>query len=265
MLRLALCSGLALGISSSAMAADFALAHAVPLTPETAAAAAGTLALATDDEPAGGAANAAPVSAPVPATPQSQPSKPAAPAPPPRDPTLISVPSNTLGPGTPLWVQREHEAAEVRIAQAEADYASARAALAQIEAQQAADDYNNYGDGVVVYGPYRPGIYGAIRNRPMPPRHRVERPGEVGNRDHHDDHAVIGQPVDDDPFDAAQREFYDAARPRIGAIIEPQLEAQRRFGNNAYPTKIIGIQNGIDRAVINARRGAPKPQDARKP
>jgi hypothetical protein len=174
---------------------------------------------------------------------------------PPRDPTLISVPSNTLGPGIPLWVLREQDQAAARIAEAEADEAEARAALARIEAQRAADDPYFFSDGyggVVVYGPRRPGLDRAVRNRPIPPR-RIATPL-----------ASTGTPVDDDPFDAAQRTFYETTRPPIGPIVERQLEAQRRFGENAYPSKIIDIQRGMDNAVIRARRGAPKPQDATK-
>lgn len=242
MLRLAICCGIAVGVSAAGTLADenakapgtdtpaanvqtSSITHAAPKeSPEAPASA--------NADTAAKAAN------------QSEPA---------RDSTLIEVPSNTLGPGLPLWLRREHEASEARIARAQADYAEALAAAAAYQAQQAADEGSYYGPydpygGVVVYGPHLPGLRGALRARPVP---HVSRAVEG-------DRADRGVPTDNDPFDAAQRGFYENSRPRIGPTIEAQLDAQRRFGRNATPP-IADIQRGIDNAVINARRGAPLP------
>lgn len=240
MLRLVLCCGLALGVGALSALASDKPDESAPARPDPASQTSPSQTAPTNTTP-----DDKPKSAPA--------ERPAPEARPAGDPTLIEVPSNTLGPGLPLWVRRDHEAASARIARAEADYAEARAAQAQVEARRAADDQYYYDPyyGVVVYGPHRPGLNGALRARPVPhaSRHRDE---EIASR---------GVPTDNDPFDAAQRSFYETSRPRIGPIIERQLEAQRRFGENATPP-IADIQRGIDNAVINARRGAPLPQDA---
>lgn len=157
-----------------------------------------------------------------------------------RDPTLISVPSNTLGPGEPLWVRREREQATARIAAANASYAEARASLARTEAQRAAsgDDGDAY-RGVVIYGPHRPGLHRAVLNRPRP---RIFAPAPAAEA-----------PSADDLHAQAQREFFEASYPRIGPVVEPQLEAQRRFGRLAAPP-VIQPQRDRDDAVIRARK-----------
>ncbi len=183
-------------------------------------------------------------------------------APPKPDPTLIAVPSNTLGPGVPLWVQREQAEADARIARAEASYAEARAALARVEAQAAADrpDLYFYGQGagyyggVVVYGPHQPGLSRAIANRPVPrpvvrPSERARPPlkprVDAGADDGYEDQGA-----------SARRVYVEASRPNIGPAIEAQQEAQRRFGANATPA-VIEPQKQRDAAVIRIRK-APK-------
>lgn len=242
MLRSAICLGATLGVAVGAFAIE-------PPAAEPA-----ERASAAESAPKAETPAAKPAAA-EPAQPASTASKPTEPA---RDSKLIEVPSNTLGPGVPLWMRREQEQAYTRMTQADADYAEALADQAYVQARRAVDDpyYGDYG-GVVVYGPHLPGLQRALINRPVPPApHRADGPGR-GPR-------VTSTPVDDDPFDAAQRQFYEISRPQIGPIIERQQDAQRRFGNNAYPSKIVPIQRGIDDAVIRARRGAPKPQNADK-
>lgn len=175
------------------------------------------------------------------------------------DPSLITVPSNTLGPGVPLWVVREQAESDARIARAEASYAEARAALARSEAQAAADrpdlyfggGYGGYGGygGVVVYGPHRAGLARAIANRPIP-RPIVDhpkppmRPRAEADDGFEDQHAV------------AQRIYADAARPRIEASVQAQQMAQRKFGENAK-APIAPIQRQRDEAQLKIRK-APK-------
>lgn len=237
MLRFVLCCGLCVGVSAAGALAD------EPVQKPSADKAA----------PSVQTANAPPAPEAV----RQRTSEPA--AQPARDPTLIEVPSNTLGPGVPLWLLREHAESAARIARANADYAEAVAAEAGYQAQRAADDRTYYDPydprfGVVVYGPHLPGLHNALRARPVPFASRVS------DFDHGADRGVE---TDNDPFDAAQRRFYQSSRPRIGPTIERQLDAQRRFGENATPP-ISGIQSGIDNAVINARRGAPLPGAAEK-
>ena len=167
-------------------------------------------------------------------------------APPQHDPTLISVPSNTLGPGEPLWVRSDWQAAQARIAQAEA-------AIVEREAARSIDD--DY-DDLVVYGPHAPGW--AVR-------------GWYGNGIR--PHGALGRgrglvrPIDggrttttnDDVFDQAQIHFGNVAYPKIGGPIEAQQEAQRRFGATARPP-IVRIQNDLDRAQLNMRKAQPKPK-----
>lgn len=163
-----------------------------------------------------------------------------------RDPTLISVPSNTLGPGEPLWVRREREQAAARIAAANASYAEARASLARTEAQRAAsgDDDEGY-RGVVIYGPHRAGLHRAVLSRPRP---RISAPAPVAE----------SMPADD-LHAQAQREFFEASNPRIGPVAEPQLEAQRTFGRLAAPP-VIQPQRDRDEAVIRARKVTRPPE-----
>lgn len=236
MLRFVLCCGLCVGVSAAGALADERVQKP----------SADMAAPSVQPASAPPAPSAAPAAAPErTSTPAAQPA---------RDPTLIEVPSNTLGPGVPLWLLREHAESAARIARANADYAEAVAAEAGYQAQRAADDqpyYDPYGSryGVVVYGPHLPGLRDALRARPVPFSSSVSD---------FDRRADRGVPTDNDPFDAAQRRFYQSSRPRIAPTIERQLEAQRRFGENATPP-ISGIQSGIDNAVINARRGAPLP------
>lgn len=156
----------------------------------------------------------------------------------PRDPTLISVPSNTLGPGEPLWIRSDRRAAEARRARAEAELAESRAELAERDADRLADG----DDGVIVYGPHAPRWV----------RRAWYRPGvRVGiNADR--------SAPEPDLFDRAQIQFGNTAYPRIGPGIEGQFEAQRRFGRAASPP-IIETQNRIDRAQLKTRTGAPLP------
>lgn len=155
-----------------------------------------------------------------------------------RDPTLISVPSNTLGPGMPYWLQREREDAEARIARATAARAEADAQRARAEADLWAGDRNR--GGVVIYGPHRPGVWRRLHTRPLGAPIEADQLGE-------------------DPFERAQRRFGETAYPRTGAIIEQQQEAQRRFGENARPP-VSELQRQRDQDVIRSRREAPPPE-----
>ena len=169
---------------------------------------------------------------------------------PPRDPTLIDVPTNTLGPGTPLWVRRDQEQAQSRLAKAEADYAEARADLARVEAQRAADDrYFSASDGVVIYGPHQPGLSRALFNRPFVPTHIARPISQTTDR-------ATGGINDQDPFAAAQFRFFNAANPPIAPIINAQLDSQRRV---SMTPPIIEPQKQRDNTVLNARKPAPKP------
>jgi len=158
--------------------------------------------------------------------------------PPTRDPTWIEVPGNTLGTGQPLWMRRDRQAAESRLAQARADIAEREAA--QLATQQ--DDWNN----VVVYGPHAPRWVGRNWYRPglMAPR--------VGPFV-----TTIGE--SDDLYDRAQFEFGRVAAPPISPIIESQQQAQRRFGEVARPP-ITESQNQRDASQIRLRKGAPLPK-----
>lgn len=164
-----------------------------------------------------------------------------------RDPTLISVPSNTLGAGEPLWVRREREQAAARIAAANASYAEARAAYARVEAQRAAsDDEDNSYRGIVIYGPHRPGLHRAVLSRPRP---LVLSPTASDTRNLQEDE-LHGQ---------AQREFFEASYPRNGPAIEGQLDAQRQFGRMATPP-VVQPQRDRDDAVIRARKVTRPPE-----
>jgi len=137
-----------------------------------------------------------------------------------------------------MWMRREREQAESRRAVAEADYAEARADLARVEAQRAAEDrYSSVATGLVIYGPHRPGLRRALINRPTPPA-VISRPT---------------QPQGDDLHAAAQREFSRAATPPIGPIVESQLEAQRRIGAASTPP-VVELQKQRDDAVLQIRK-----------
>jgi hypothetical protein len=148
------------------------------------------------------------------------------PARPVRDPTLIEVPSNTLGPGEPLWVRRDRERAAARIDEARAD-------LAEREAAAYDRDLDRH-PGFVIYGPHGPRTY------------RGGRPGPF---------RVVERPTDD-VFDAAQIQFGRVATPRIGPAIEGQQDAQRRFGRIAAPP-IVDTQNNLDKGQLRTRKANP--------
>lgn len=170
-----------------------------------------------------------------------RPAPPPAPEPP-RDPTLISVPSNTLGPGEPLWVRSDRQAAEARAAEAVA-------AIVEREARSPRYDNERY-DPVVIYGPrgatvLRGGFIG-------PHRYRFYRgtglePGSTTTT------------VTSDPIDRAQIRFGETARPRIGPAIEANAEAQRRFGETARP-RISESQRQRDDAQIRLRKQSTTPE-----
>ena len=63
----------------------------------------------------------------------------------------------------------------------------------------------------------------------------------------------------DDRFDQAQIQFGNVAYPKIGAAVEGQLDAQRRFGEVARPP-VLQTQKNIDDAQLKARKGAPLPK-----
>jgi hypothetical protein len=157
-----------------------------------------------------------------------------------RDATLIEVPTNTLGPGEPLWVQSDRQAAEARIARADAQIAEREAARPSYY-----DDY--YDEDVVVYGPHAPswGVRAwhqpGLRRRPVVTPH-----GPITTRT-------------DDLFDRAQLKFGRIAYPKNTATVDGQLEAQKKFGEVASPP-IARIQKQIDQAQIISRKGAPKPK-----
>lgn len=238
-----LCASMACGLI--AVGDDSPAPTAAPAAPATSAPASGEPA-APANTPATPAGETAAAPAGVATTEiRVQPKVVADAAKPERDPTLISVPSNTLGPGEPLWVRREREQAAARIAVASASYAEARAALARAEAQRAAsgDDDGAYG-GVVIYGPHRPGLHRAVLARPRP---RIFAP------------APAAAPPADDLHAQAQREFFEASYPRLGPVVEPSLEAQRTFGRLATPP-VIQPQRDRDDAVIRARKVTRPPE-----
>ncbi|MFN7021337.1 MAG: hypothetical protein ACK4WH_08440 [Phycisphaerales bacterium] len=157
----------------------------------------------------------------------------------------ILVPSNTLGPGEPLWLRSDRQAAESRIARA----------VAQLAEQEAARDPDDDCDGLVVYGPHAPrwAVRAWYRDGLRPPRRTgpglVQRPDESFNPP---------QPTDD-VFDRAQLRFAETARPRIQAPIEAQQRAQIRFSEIARPP-IARIQNDIDQAQLKLRKDTAKPR-----
>ncbi|MCC6320692.1 MAG: hypothetical protein IT438_04555 [Phycisphaerales bacterium] len=158
----------------------------------------------------------------------------------------ISVPSNTLGPGEPLWLRSDRQAAEARIARAEAD----------IAAQEAARPIDDDCDDFVVYGPHVPrsavrGWYRGVRPPLLRPEHRRGLV-RVGTDRH-------GEVATDDLFDRAQLRFGATAYPRIRGPIEAQQNAQREYARTAQPP-IVRIQNDIDKAQLKSRKGAPKPR-----
>jgi hypothetical protein len=149
----------------------------------------------------------------------------------------ITVPGNTLGPGTPLWLQRELAAAQLREAQA-------NALIAEREAQRSRfviDDERR--GGVIVFGPHGRYVTHGIER----PYTRFLRRGPVNGA------APMpgGVAIDRSNLSAAQRNFADAASPRIAPIIEGQQDAQRRFGQIAPPpiAPIINAQQEAQRAI----------------
>jgi hypothetical protein len=130
---------------------------------------------------------------------------------PPRVSGAIEVPSNTLGPGEPLWMRRERESAEARLAVARADDAE-RHARAPLEERRFGAWTSGGGIGGVFPG------------------------GRVFHGGVHPDMPPIGTTFRfNDRTGAAQRGFANAATPPIGGIVGGQLDAQRKIFTEPAP------------------------------
>jgi hypothetical protein len=151
------------------------------------------------------------------------------PASPVRTDGTIEVPANTLGPGLSLQQRTDLVRAQIRQAEARADFDR------------------------------------AVADRPLPDRRILFiRPGGWhGQRfDGYVDHRPLVGPVtttvvtSDQLGAQAQRNFAEAARPRFGPAQEGRDEAVRRFGEAARPG-VGRVQEGVDRAFLEAQREAP--------
>ena len=163
------------------------------------------------------------------ATPDGSPASAGEPAPI-RSDGAITVPSNTLGPGEPLWRTRDREDAQRKQGAAEADLARARAERAENIAQRD-QPYTFFGNSFL--------------NSGRRSRHEGLR-GPVTTTITYDD--SLGS--------TAQRAYFDAAYPRLNGTTDARDEAVRRFGRDATPP-IVRIQNDVDRAHTNANREHP--------
>lgn len=164
---------------------------------------------------------------------------------------LIEVPSNTLGPGEPLWKRREREDAARKLAQAEADYAAdlAERADREFDIRERSARYGYYPyhhGGFYSHSSYWPRHWPTHGEGPTGPvTTTITRFNDLGSE--------------------AQRNFADAAYPRNQfEIDEARSRAILQFGRDAEPN-IRDAQRARDEAHRNANRNTFKPPTTTEP
>lgn len=149
------------------------------------------------------------------------------------DPTLIVVPNNTIGPGPyggeSLQQHNERVRQEIRLSEAMAD-------LAEQRVEQEARTESRWGT-TVIRAPHGGSYFG-------------RRYGLFGP-------VTTTTTTFDDLGSSAQREFAEAARPRLGAIEEGRAEAVRRFGADAT-APVVRTQRERDEAFLKGNREGKK-------